>query len=310
MDVYQRIYSHLRRPQDAATFASLCKATHVIMVCSKQRWALSVTERACEHGIFSWIDRHATKVQALTFKRCVYSPNFRVPSRAPLDTLRFLYCRVFPRTFSTDLSSLKHLTIHQLMSGEDPGCMTPLINACPSLQQLSITFASHWGIASVGPLLLPNLTDLDLRHPHGTLLYHHGEHACLQKATLHASELDLPSNQRFPDTCTSLSIRSIDSFLDPNDCVPSSLKTLDIVTKGMVFPALWNHTDALETLICQCDSFFLSPLPRALTHFEVDVSLCFVCINMYEDDVAHFQNLPYTRTTERQCVVDLLPFLI
>lgn len=313
-DIYQAIYTHLTRPKDAALFGTLCKATRDLLRLTHQKWSLSVTGRACDRGLLKWIDTQSTKVKGLEFKRCVYSPDFRIPSFCTLEALHFYYCRVFPRTFAAvpQLKSLQHLTIHQLMPGNDPGCMTPLLNdSCPALEKLSITAASDWGIISIGPLLLPRLTDIIIRNPCGALNYHHGTHTDLRHVVLCATDLLLAGESGFPSTCTSLTLHSTESFLDPlGDIIPPSVRTLDLVTKGMIYPSFWNRLDSLESLTCRCDSFLLSPLPKSLRHFEVDVTLCFVCIDMTQEAIDHFMNLHHKRTTERQCVVNLLPFLM
>ena len=307
--VYTAIYRKLSKPKDAATFSTLSTLTQDIFQASHQRMELSITVNTYERGIVDWIRRHQKKITGLTFRRCVTSPRFLIPCR--VDALRFLYCRVYPWTFACAgwLESLKHLVIHQLVVEEEGSdCMTAVLNGCRSLETLSMTIEG--GVFSLRFLMLPHLTDLAVKNPHGTIYYHHGIHDNLQTVALHASELVVPMEQSFPPTCTSLSLRSTDSFLyDLVDAFPESLHTLDLVTKGMVYPVFWNRLTSLTSFTCRCDSFFLHPLPTSLVHFDVDVSLCFVCINMAKEDLEHFKTLHYKRTTERYRVVNLLPFL-
>ena len=274
------------------------------MLCAKQRWSVTVTDKGREKGITRWIDEHKSKVKAVTFKRCVFSPIFNAPKS--FETLKFLYCRVSPYAFGP---LLRHLVIHQLVAGEHPGCMTPLLNECPLLEKVSVTFTS-WGIVSIGPLVLPHLTDLELFHP-GILHYHHGETPTLHNVKLHAEDLETsPEDGTFPTSCTHLSLRSTTSFLYLDACIPESLESLDITTKGMVYPTFLRHLHAIRKFTCQCDSYIVEKIPGSLVHFEVDVTLCFVCYDMSEEEVRRFQTIPFKKTSERHVVFDLIPFLM
>jgi hypothetical protein len=305
-DIYQAIYKKLRHPRDAVRFSTLSRSTKAFAESTNQRMFLTVTSRSREHGILDWIHAHGAKVKGLTFKRCVHSPLFLIPSG--VETLRFFYCRVFPRSLQSLTSSLKHLTVHQIMAGSDPGCMTPLLNACRSLETLSLTCASEWGVVAIGPLHLPRLTHLMLRNPSGEVIYHHGTHDALQCITLHSADMYLPPGEQFPSSCSSLSLHSTDSFiLDLEECIPKTVRNLDLVTKGIPSPFLLPRLTDVTTFTCQSDSFILgSPLPRSLERFEVNVTLCFVIMDMDPEDADFFKKIAYTRTTERYRVVDLI----
>lgn len=308
--VYTAIYKKLSKTRDAATFSTLSTTTQDIFWASRQRMDLSITVNTYERGIMDWIRRYQRKLGGMTFRRCVTSPRFVIP--CGVESLRFLYCRMYPWTFACAgwLGSLKHLVIHQLVVQEDgPECMTSVLNGCRSLETLSMTI--HGGVFSLRFLMLPHLTDLAVKNPRGTIYYHHGVHDNLQTVALHASELVVPPEQSFPLTCTSLSLRSTDAFLyDLVDTLPESLHTLDLVTQGMVYPLFWDRLTRLESFTCRCDSFFLYPLPTSLVHFDVDVSSCFVCIDMSTEDIARFETLQYRRTTERYRLINLFPFLM
>ena len=246
--VYTAIYRKLEEPKDRMTLATLVMTTPHWLSVSKRTWEGTLAQP-------EWI-------------------------RNPVETVWYLYRRLFPRTFCVaDLAPLRHLTIYQLKhSSTEFGMMAEYIHhASPMLRSLSVTFAESLSDhASLGPLTLPGLTHLTIQYPSGSLEYHHGTHTALESVTLHAKKLIIAkSHENFPSTCTTLSLHSTDdhmAYLDTE--IPQSVETLDIITKGIVYPSFWGHSTALVSFTCICDTFIIDTLiPDSLMNFKVDASV-------------------------------------
>jgi hypothetical protein len=276
MDIYQLVYSRLHRPRDAITFASLSKGTRHVMQHATQRWTVTVTEKTWDAGIIEWIRTYRDKVGAVTFRRWVCELDHTV------DTVSYLYCHVFPHMLVNGIT--KSLTIHQLV----PSSQRPdlgFLNAFPTLERLSITFSKEWGIVTIRPVELPRLVRVEFRAPYGTIRY---DGFAATDLTIHANDIIVSS--RVPETCTTLSVRASESFVYPEEFVPSGITTFDLVTKGVVsFERSWT---SLEKFTCRCDSFIFDDVPVSLKHLDITVTLGFV----YTDDaVNQAKKIPYCK---------------
>ena len=294
---YQLIYFKIRNPKDAVVFASLSKSTHEIMVTAKQRWHLGISRIMRDAGVDAWIDAYPDKVRGLTYASCCFSPNLRV-STAAVESLAFDCCRVFADTLDVPFRQLKSLRVHQLMPTHDPGTMTTILNGFEVLEHLSLQFHCDWGLASIGPLVMPRLTILSLRNTGGCIQYNQGN-SPLKDVSFFAEDLIIDG--KFDETIEILELHATESFVDV-EYIPSSVRRLGVSTKGVIIMPFFA---ALESVVARCDAFIFGSISDSLKSMCVDVKLCFVMDTMSDDDVSRYGKLESFVTTENGRVVHL-----
>ena len=299
---------HFTNPKDIVTFAALSTGIYhrIRRASQKQRWSVVVSPRAREAGIERWMSRWPGSVSTVTYKRSVLSPYFALPACPALTSLAFWFCRVHPSSLHTFPTTLTSLVLHQVDPGDDPGCLTPRINALSSLRSVSITCSADWGIAQFGPLHLSRLRHLELRNPHGTLAINGPVPTTVTTLALHAREVDIMANAPFPASLNHVDVRSRDAAFDVETYITHSLVSLRLESPGVVFPP---DIPRLESFTCRCDCFYIGRLPDGLTRLDVNVHQCFVCEVISSTSLAHLARIPHRTLTQRGRQIDLLRYM-
>ena len=282
---------------------------------------MNIVQQSLDRGLHAWIQRHGDHVRGLRYTNCVFSPSFTLLSHlSSLHRLEFLCCRLsLPLLRSAPAGipiGLRILKLHQLMPGDDPGCVTHALRQFTNLEELRITFHRRWGLVSYGPLYLPRLKILSLKSP-SHLMVHGDFSSSLDTIILDAEILELVGERPLPPTCRAVCLKSRDSFLNPHDLFPSdrlysNLTRLEFATMGILFPTFLENIPNLETFRCRCDSFvFTLPLGQlqGLRHLEVAVNVCFVCDTTVESDLRRLRETCDIRATMEEKVYDISTFL-
>jgi hypothetical protein len=309
--IARTIASHFRSIKDAVKFASLSPVMWEPLFGPNNSphtssWALTVTEAATDLNIMQWLETYGHTLHFLTIKRCSTHRSSYPKKLKQLNRLQFLYCRVSPyilTDFVDCASRLTSLRMHQLEPGEDPGCLTHLLKPFTALRRLSLTCTSNWGIVSIGPLELPHLEYLELRTP-GTLVHPCEFQPTIKVLVMHAGFVCIPHGIQLPKACTSIDLRSVDTWLD----LPSlfhgdpyiQLHTLIVETAGIVFPeVITRQIPFLKTFRCKSDTFLLRPLSSSLVYLDIDVRAYFVCdTTLTRDEIAYFKRIPHIRLSQ------------
>lgn len=300
---------YLTHPKDVATFATVSAGIyHRIRLIPKDhwRWSVVVSPRARNAGIERWVSRWSHVISSVTYKRSVFSPQFALPVCPALASLAFWFCRVHPSSLHTFPSTLTSLTLHQVVPGDDPGCLTPRINALSSLRSLSITFSKGWGIALLGPLHLPQLERFEVRNPEGTLAIYGSVPPTTTTLAVHARVVDVMDDHPFPPSLEHVDVRSRDVSFDIETYITHALKTLRLESPGVVFLP---DIPKLETFTCHCDCFYIGHLPEGMTSLCVNVEQCFVCEVVSSTSLAHVARIPHRMLTQRGRRIDLLRYM-
>lgn len=314
-DVLIPIVARLRHYKDVATFGTLSSTTRDIVYGSHDKaWHITVTCRLLCKGIQHWIERHGHRIHSLRYKNCVYSYTFDPPQNLPnLHTLELYTCRVGVHTVRNAPPSLQRLVIHQLVPGEDPGCLTHALRNFQRLEHLDIVFDHEWGLIALGPLGLPRLKHMALRCSTSHLMMHGDYPPMLETISINAQTLELPGEKPLPKTCQDVRLYSRDAFINPHDLFPDdtvydTLTRLELGTMGLVFPTFLEQLPSIEAFVCRCDSFvFARPLGRVshLTTANINVKLCFVCDTTADADLERFFKSCTVRTTVEEQVYDV-----
>jgi len=315
-NVYAHIATRLVQYKDVARFGSLSTITHAAVYTDPgRRWSLSIIQRTLDRGVHGWIQRYGSSVRGLCYKNCVFSPTFELPSslRQTLERLEFMCCRISLQTLHSAPPGLRILKLHQLMPGDDPGCVTHVLRSFLHLEVLDITFHRGWGLSSLGPFVLPHLKALHIRSP-SHLLIHGDVPAGIETIVLEAETLELVGERPLPTSCRTVCLKSREAFLNPHDLFPSDrhypqLTHLHFETMGLLFPTFLEHIPHLQSFLCRCDSFVVTrPLGRLLhlNVLHIAVKLCFVCDTTIELDVRRLRDSCDIRTTVDEEVFDIL----
>jgi hypothetical protein len=191
--------------------------------------------------------------------------------------------------------------------GDDPGSLTPHINALTSLESVSITYSRGWGIAMVGPLCVPELRRLELRNPRGTMMINGPIPPKTTHLTLHARVVEImDDDEPFPPSLEHVDVRSMDASFDAETRITHSLQSLRLETPGVVFPP---NIPRLGSLTCRCDCFYIGRLPDGLAHLDVHVNQCFVCEVVSPTSLTHLAHIPTRVLTQRGRPIDLLRYM-
>ena len=307
LDALVAVATRLSDPKDVVRLGTLSRGLLDRLLQLPAAWSVVATPRARDAGMDRWLAKWPSPIASITYKRSVFSPLFGLPALPSLTSLSFWCCRVHPAAFRTFPPTLNNLAIHQMAPGDDPGCLTPLLNTLPSLRSVSITLSSAWGTAAIGPLCFPHVTRLDIRMPDGHLVVNGAVPPTTRSLTLHARSLDVDSSVPFPPSLIDVDIRCPDTCLDAQTHIIHPLKSLRLECSGIVFPP---NVARLESFRCRCDSFYIgAALPEDLQYIDIDVRQCFVCEVVSPTSMSHVARIPNRRFTQRGKRIDLMRYM-
>lgn len=265
LDLLERVASKIRATRDLVVFSSMSTAT---MTATRDlRVHLTVTQRALDAGQERWMLDKLTRIQGITWKRCVFSPfpDEWLGDLRETECVRWLYCRVHIDLLDRLApDSLRHLTVHQLTPGDNPG-IGETLKRFPLLETLSLTF-SNWGFVVVSDLP-PALKRLELRYMAGHVDLIGPLPASLLHLTVHADTHH--PNYAFPPSIQSIDIESHDAIYD--DILESRCAELAHVrlrVAGCIVPGFLEHAPNVRVVDIEADTIVIDRTFARLRHIR------------------------------------------